>query len=249
LRVKRTIRENELSNSDTLSTVGIDVPPGLNATDHNAIHERMVRYKDIHAAAWGSFSAAWKGVVYRYRAACEYSAQFTELNSLNRNATFEERYLQDHALFSFSVSALSTLECFYFGMNCIGCVINQTTFPITSAKDLRFYPPEVVKRYTALFPNEQIIKEMQDCLSAPAYAHLGNMRNVLTHRGAPPRHFKVGGDQDGKIFMPSNPKELSPDWKFESEIDTNTTEVLRAWLEASLQKLLASARTFSDTMI
>jgi hypothetical protein len=238
-----------LSTSTALSTVGISAPPGLHAAAHSAIHEQMVPHKDNHPAACGSFGAAWKGVVYRYRAACEYSTQFKNLNSLGRPATFEERYLQDHALFSFSVSALSALECFYFGMHCVGCVADSPTFPIASAKDLKFYPPDVVKRYLAAFPTDQITTEMQACLSAPAYNHLGEMRNVLTHRGAPPRHFNVGGDDDGKVFMPSNPKELSPNWKFESEVDANTTETLRSWLEISLQKLLSAAQAFSSARI
>lgn len=233
-----------MSTSTTLSTLGISVQPELNVAAYDAIHERMVSRNVTHSEACGSFSAAWKGVVYRYRAACEYSTQFNELNSLDRPATVDERYLQDHALFSFSVSALSALECFYFGMNCVGCVADSSTFPIASEKDLKGYPKDVVKRYLTAFPADQITIEMQACASAPAYEHLSDMRNVLTHRGAPPRLFK-----EGRVFMPSNPKELSPNWKFESEVDSNTTETLRAWLESRLNKLLSAAQVFSSARI
>ncbi len=96
-----------------LEPLGIHVPSAFPTEDHSAVHHWMIDCKDKYPEAWRLFTTGWNGLVYRYRAADESGDEFTRIALLGRPPTFEERYLQDSALFTFSVCALSTIECFF----------------------------------------------------------------------------------------------------------------------------------------
>ena len=70
------------------------------------------------------------------------------------------------------------------------------------------------------------------------------MRNVLSHRGMPPRKFFQGGERHGMATMPINPEAPSDQWQFDFSVDEQTTRMFREWLSNTLADLMDSADKF-----
>lgn len=235
-----------MNGSNKLISVGIKLGQEFDGASYEAIRQKMLGYREDHPVALRLFKAAWKGLAYRYRAVAESNEIFTAFIPKINSFTPDQRYYQDHALFTFSFCALSTLECFCFGAHCFASVINPIVFPVSDAKNLRFKPKDVLKHYKAKYPSDSLTHEMQICLSATKFSQLQNLRNVLTHRGIPPRHFDIGGETDGKIYLPINPEDPSNQWVFDFEINERTTSNIKIWLTDTLCNLLIAARKFCE---
>ena len=85
---------------------------------------------------------------------------------------------------------------------------------------------------------------MEKCLASAEYIVMVDFRNVLAHRGAIPRWFNRGGDEDGTATIPSNPTELSTDWQYNLTVDGSTTRTYATWFVGELSSLLATASQF-----
>lgn len=229
-----------------LSSIGLVMPQSFNSAAHDKVHECLLPYKDNHLSEWMSFGIAWKGVAYRSKAALSYHQRFTDLVRRTTSPASEERFEQEHALFGFFSAALSSLECYYYALYCVGAMQNSAAFPAASPKDLRVYPLNVKDRFLATFPSDPVTAEMQSVIADPMFSEISDIRNVLNHRGVPPRHFFQGGDKHGKAMAPSNPKDPAAQWAYLFEINDKTTEDRWVWVSGRLFKLLATAEAFCN---
>jgi hypothetical protein len=233
-----------------LNTVGFIPPPDFPAQGYNNIHECLKKYKDTHEVQWMSFSSGWNGVAYRYRAMAEYDEQFTtSLREFGNSPPPEERYQQGKALFGFFTNAVSVIECFFFSTYCMASILKPSVFPVSRPEDLRFYPNNVEPKFAVNFPNNPLSLSMSHCLSEPAYDDMCVMRNVLSHRGMPPRKFYKGGDRNGMATMPINPEAPSDQWQFDFSVDEQTTKIFREWLSNTLAGLMDSADKFCASQL
>lgn len=227
-----------------LGALGFKVPPNFPMSSYDEIRLILEKYKDTHKAQCKSFGLGWHGVAYRYRALFEYDLKFTDSVTVSNAPPPEERYQQGKALFGFFINSLSVIECFFYAMYSIASILEPVRFPITRAEDLNFYPEHVESKYSSCFSGELIATEMNQCLNEPIYKDMKDIRNVITHRGMPPRAFHIGDDRNGMAFMPANIRDPSDQWHFDFPIDSQTTSTRRQWLVDSLNKLMKAACNF-----
>lgn len=228
----------------TLNSIGIEVPPGFDGDRYETIHQVTLIFKDANFSTWTSFGTAWKGVAHRFRAAGEHSARFTASIARTKAPEPDERYQQDHDLFGFVLCAHSALECWHFAMYCCGNLLDPYNFPMDTAKDLRLYPKDVLAAFDKRYGAEPIVRVMTALQNDPAQTSLEELRNVLVHRGIPPRKFHVGGELDGMARMPGNPKDLAARWIYSLDIGEGTTASRMTWLIARMGELLSASADF-----
>lgn len=228
----------------SITSLGIKMPVGFNVSAHSIVRERLSRYLKSHEAQWRSFTSAWNSVALRARATAEYDWEFTRLITISKSPPPEDRLRQEQALFGFFVNALSALECFYYAAYCFASILKPVEFPVSTPKDLKFYPNDVANKFAIIFAGEPISIEMQMCLNSPTYDELMKIRNVLAHRGTLPRQFFIGGEKDGSAMIPSNPTAPSILWSYDFAIDSKTTQERAQWVSKTLSRLLEVAEQF-----
>lgn len=230
----------------TLTSVGFIVPSDFPSDAYERIHGRLVKYKDTNREQWHSFILGWNGLAYRYRAMAEYDEQYSSLiRTFGNSPPSEERYKQGKALFGFFVTAVSTIECFFYSAYWVGAILEPGAFPL-DAKAIRLYPLDIAKKFEATFPEDSFSKQMTQCVCKSTYAEMKDIRDVLSHRGMLPRHFYRGGERNGMATMPVNPKDLSDQWQYDLSIDERTTATRRQWLSGELKHLTFAANNFCE---
>ena len=223
---------------------GLLMPSGFEVSQYDSVIGFVKPYRESQLESWKLFHAAWRGFAYRYKAAGESNMRFSELIKISLAPPVEVRYQQDDALYSFFGSALSSLECFYFSARCLGALSNPTMFGITKAKELIFQPKDVVAAFSKHFPGAELSQTLDGCCSSVEYTKLSNIRNVLSHRGTPPRHQEYGGTPILESHIPGNPKELSSNWQFDWAVGPSTTQETYDWLEVWCCELMSAAEKF-----
>jgi hypothetical protein len=141
------------------------------------------------------FAQAWLGVAYRFLACSDHDATFTRsLRSHGGAPPMAERNVQERALFEFFVNALSSLECFCYGMYFVGNRADPTGFPERAAEKLRSIAAGCVRRrYGQTFQDERLTSVLDQVLSSDEFKQLKLVRDRLAHRGSYPRKMFVGG--------------------------------------------------------
>jgi len=105
---------------------------------------------------------------------------------------------------------------------------------------------DVLVRFQKAFPTEAITEAMQRCLSSPEYTTLKELRNVLAHRGTPPRQtfFSTSGP-DRPSAITSNLSDLATNWRYDLELNAGCLEPNRVWSEDSVRTLVIGAASFA----
>jgi hypothetical protein len=88
---------------------------------------------------------------------------------------------------------------------------------------------------------------MQRCLASAEYATMAELRNVLVHRGTPPRqHFLRTCGSDTPSAIPSNLAHLASDWRYDfHHLAAECLEPYTTWLEQSVRALVIDAEAFT----
>jgi hypothetical protein len=231
------------------TNVGIVMPPDFPVKTYNEVLKYINKYNTSKKEEWTLFHMGWNGLRYRYRAMADYDEQFTSSVKKSNSSSHEERYIQENALFGFFVSGVSAIECLFFSIYCMASFINTKSFPVMKANELRFDPENVTTRFNISFPNDALSSCMTNFQANPKWTDLNDFRNVLSHRGVPPRTFYAGGERDGMATIPINPKEPSHIWKYDFYINENTTSSYRHWLSKELTNLLNNVETFCKSKL
>jgi len=229
-----------------LPSVGYKMPPDFPSPRYVKVSAALLKYKDTHRAQWLSFGLGWNGVAYRYRALFEYDDQFTtSVTGYSNSPIFEERYNQGKALFGFFANSTSDIECFFYSNYCIASILKPDVFSISDADKLRSINPKKVKeKFQTCFPTDCISVMMDECIKDATYTKMSEVRDVLTHRGIPPRSFYRGGERDGMATIPDNIKAPVDQWLYDLPIDKKTTASRRIWLTDTLNVLIAATDHF-----
>lgn len=230
-------------NADILRTTGMIAPPGFNSADYNAVNVKVAGRDS--GDVFKHFAAAWNAVPYRFRAALEHETRLTASLGRNTAPQPEERFAQDHDLFGFANSAISTVECFFFAMHCVGAMADPKGFPLTRDEDLNFKPDKVAQRFTSAFGTDPLAGALQACLWSAEWKRLKDFRITLFHRGTFLRRHSLGGEGPASAIA-ANPKALAGTWAYTLALDATTTAPLVAWLVSTLNNLLAEGRSFAD---
>ena len=180
------------TNSVVLKAVGLEVGPQFPAQAFDDTNDR-VWAKLGTSPTTTLFLTAWNGVALRYYAVTRHaSAVDASLTAFTGAPPAPQRAEEEDALFGLYGAALSAIECVTFAAFVAGSIVQPSAFPIATEKDLRaITPSETAKRFASAFLGDQIVTALQAMLASPAFGAISGARNVLSHRGVPPRTHNV----------------------------------------------------------
>jgi len=171
---------------------------------------------------YGDFALSYNSIRYRFRSVADADAAYQAAFRMpDVSGDQEKRYLEERELFNFFATFVSTVEVLCYCAFAIGSMANTTAFPLATEKNRRNVNPKKTKdNFATYYLADQTTVELDDMLST--YADADKMRNLLSHRGSPPRHhFRyVGGPGRNRTEWGPAP----------FEIDANTTARLRPLL-------------------
>lgn len=168
-----------------------DFPVGALEALHLHLTER--RDRPQIGASWGDYSSAANGLIYRFRAADEDVERVCESLNISNSPAQPERYIQERDLFGFSFQGLSAVECLFFAVYFVGAMIEPTAVsPTIDRRDVK--PRRVANVCSAAFGGQTLATRLRDVLEDSQYQELVEIRNFLSHRGAPGRGFFTGGE-------------------------------------------------------
>jgi hypothetical protein len=197
---------------------------------------------------WRGFISAYHGVRARFRAMTEAEEVYVETVPQS-NETRENVFRQDRALFDFFANAVSVLETLCYACFSLAAQLRPTSFPMKTEKDLRDITPRfTLNKFEMLFPKEPLTRTLTELLNDAAFKELHETRNVLSHRGNPPRHYSVtlydtlGGQPQHKYL--GGAKGDPPKWHG-IVLDAEALLQRRSWLVSYVQRLVGDLLTFA----
>ena len=220
-----------------LNSRQLDVPSDFPGIDFESIEVR-VQSRLAGQRHLGRFAGAWSGVCYKFLAMAEYDERFTQEIIKNGSAPAPRlRYEQERDLFGFFSAGYSVIDSFSFGMFAIGAMLTPVAFSLHTEKDeRRVNPDSCFEKYSNTFSGDPILTALQLIGKSgdQDWANFSNIRNILTHRAAPPRSFQVGDptQPDARMIGPN------------IALDGRTTSSRRAQIARLLSKLLVASDAF-----
>lgn len=228
-------------------TASKSLPNGIGATKFDRIFEIGCGIADpnrgltAEKSAWYVFVNAWNGLAYRLIAAKSYSDAFRE--SL-QNSSMQDRYVQDHSLFGFTISALSSIECAYMATYGLGAMLRLEHFPVAKENDLKKMPTDIVMSFQKFCPSSPLTKALAKISTSPSYEELCNLRNALSHRGALGRQSQLSTHQNLPQLIPANPKALAATFNYDIEFVPELTEKKLEWVTQSVSFIMDEISDF-----
>ncbi len=197
------------------------------------VHAERVRPIAGEPTLYRQFALSHNAILWRFRSAVDADETYRLAYLLpDVSGDTEKRYAQERALFEFFAALVSTAEVLCYCSYAIAGMANDTAFPLVTEKDRRSVDPQLTKeKFAATYPTEAITATLDGMLNT--YADANKMRNVLSHRGSPPRATYLGGPKDGHV-------EWGP-----FEIDITLTEELRKWLSQQTHSVVEALCRFS----
>lgn len=216
------------------------LPDDFDREDYDVINAKVPTGGDPPRLEWKGFAAGWNGVAHRFRAAATANDRLVESITRAPFPGIEERHVQEEALFSFFVNAVSVYDCLYFALYYAGAIEDPAHFP-TAKRDLRKFPRDVVSCFGKAWPTDRIVRDLGNGLDLRDV--LAEYRDFLAHRGCLPRHDEVNlGGPDVPATIPENPKDRPVDWILSVPLLPATIRFFRDELAAEVKALLAGAR-------
>lgn len=218
----------------------IDMPADFANKPYDEVYQRLANAlgQQPQHSSWPEYSAAWTGLMYRFRSCAEHDEAFTKsVNEFGDTPGRSERYNQERDLFGFFVTGLSAIECACYGLFAIGSMLSPTGFPFTTDRARRNVNlNKTLEEYKNAYPNEGVVRVLQRIINEQQYIDWKYARNVLAHRSNPGRIIY------GSTRGPANTTE----WELQGiPIDSTATASRREWLANSLRDLLTEAEHFT----
>jgi hypothetical protein len=201
---------------------------------------------------WRGFIASYHGLRVRFRAMAEAEEVYVTTVPQS-NETRENVYLQDSALFAFFTNAVSVLEVFCYACFSLASQMKPSAFPMKTEIDCRRITPRfVLERFQLFYPKEVLTKALADLLDDADFTGLHEARNILSHRGNPPRAYGatieiIPGRPPQHKFI-GGAKGDPPIWHG-MVLDANALAERRTWIAGCLQTLVSAALEFARTNI
>lgn len=200
--------------------------------------------------SWHSYASAWNGVAYRLINAVESHEEFEKSISKSTAPGGQENYIQERALFSCIVSALSSIECFFMAAFSIGTALKPEYFQLDEAKNLNKIPCKVANCFSKWESTAIFSKLLKEIVESSNFKELNDLRNYLAHRGILPRkHYLSNGLKDIPSAVPTKPKELPLDFDYSNHLSDKTTYIHIEWLISTLNKLIQELDEFLKSKV
>jgi hypothetical protein len=226
----------------TLTINNLSMPDDFPAAAFEAVHKRLLSFNKTFE--YVQFVGAWSALSYRYLATVEYDESFVASILQNGPGPGPSiRYAQERDLFGFFSNGLSVFDAFSFGMFSIGAILVPDVFPLASADDERKVTfGGTLKSYRSAFTNDPFTAELQKILNDGSFQELRDLRNFLTHRAVPARHFSL-------VISGSGSKPTAELGRINIGLDQHTTSARRQDIVRLLKSALLAAREFAEVHV
>jgi len=206
-----------------------------------------------------SLLGAYNGILFRLRAAADYSEEFSRsLRRYGDAPALARRYQQERQLFGFFVSGLAALESFHYFLFFAGAELEPDSFRTLEEKALRaINRKSTTEAYGKAFPAEPITTALKQLngnhFNEPAAAlHEWEIfRNTLMHRSAPGRLIYMSWRDAVRlpVFGDASPADPAAQWKIRAvqvKIDANLTPLRLRWLLDTFVGLINAVDQFAQ---
>ncbi len=228
---------------------GIAMPLDFPLKTYNEIHLYLVKYGSSKKTEHTLFSVAWNGLGYRFRAMAEHDEKYILSTIKPKPHSHEDLYIQGNEFFSFFYCGVSALDCLFFSIYNIGSLLDTVTFPVMDAKELDIKRVDVKQKFRSKFTGDTLSISLTNIIKDPMCKGFYDYRNVLSHRGLLPRNIYAGGERDGTITIPINPRESSHNWIYDLPFDKDTTSSYRLWISTKLTNILSDVEVFCKSRL
>ncbi len=223
--------------TDADSLMGVTVPADFPASEHVRLNDRVGLHQPTQPAIYSEYAGGWNGVVYRFCECAQNDEAFRTWFSRGGHSPIpDNRYRQETHLFFFFVAGLAALESFSYMAHALGALVDLGQFPMTTADEKRgVNPRKTAERFgSSVYKAELLAVRLNAVVSSTEFKDWSEIRNVLAHRVSPPRHFYLGGPQDG-----------TADWMHLGALGPAVTQDRRRWLKDQLAELVPAAADFA----
>jgi hypothetical protein len=193
--------------------------------DPNQLTELYLQYGMAHNA-----------IVWRFRSVVDTDDTYRSAYSMpDVGGDIEKRYLQERELFEFFAAFVSTIEVLCYCAHAIGSMADQVEFPLATDDEKRAVTPRLTRdRFAQNYAADGITHALVNMVNN--YDVANKMRNLLSHRGSPPRHTYV---------FAGGPGVHNVEWE-QYQIDATLTANLRSWLAPHVQAVLEALCQFVE---
>jgi hypothetical protein len=218
------------------------MPDDFPTNTFEATHQKLARFNKNEL--YSHFIGAWHAISYRYLALVEYNERFTSSIIAHGRAPAQPlRYQQERDLFGFFNNGVSIFDAFCYGMFALGALLVPRDFPLASPQDERKVNcASTLRGYNSTFQNDPILNALQALMNDQAYKELGRIRNILTHRAAPPRNLSLAINIGSGTAKPS-----AKILRLDLVIDNRTTAAHRDEIARLLSSVLQATQIFVET--
>jgi hypothetical protein len=227
---------------------GFNLPDDVAIGDLEALHDKVTTRGYATPGqptdAWREWADGINGVMYRVIAADAASDAWILSMAKSDSPPLDDRVQQERALFEFYSNAFSVLECLGYALSAMAELVNPQAFLVTtSPREISFR--SAVRAFSDEYPMSRLAGILSSIDRSQELADLRDIRNTLSHRGAPARTFSEvatstpsGGSSErgsttwlGRILSPA------------------TTADLRIWVVTALNDVLRAANEFADAYL
>jgi hypothetical protein len=225
-----------------MTTLRLSLPRPFPLKTFEAVTNRVAVKMSRYSTDLDNFSGAHNGVIYRVRAAADYSKAFCRsLQRYGDAPLLLQRYQQERQLFGFLVSGFAALDSFHFQLFFIGAHLESAKFPTQTQKNLQNISiTTTVKAFNFVFPGEPITASPKMVPTHATFKEWKEWRNIVAHRSAPGRVVH------GSSFNPPPPSNWKIGEPSRIKIDSNLTPPRLAWLIDTLNDLINAADQFTQ---
>jgi hypothetical protein len=215
----------------------LDVPDDFPIDLLEATHAQISDPDDARRQTdeWREWAGACNGLLYRFLACAGHSDSLVSSLEASTSPPQPERYEQEKLLFDFFAEGLSALECLYYGVYFMGALVDPSQVDSGQARR-KIVPWYVTESFEAAFPGDAMTARLRAVLDNTDHRNWREARNILTHRAAPGRDFRTGGDDAGTYWMGGT-------------LDADAFVSRRAWLASTIEEMLASFQVFASARL
>jgi hypothetical protein len=216
---------------EALSINGLVMPTDFPRDLYEAVQNKLNRFQKQYGHDY--FIGAWSAISYRYHAVVDHDDDFTaSLIKHGPGPGQPLRYHQERNLFGFFSNGVSVLDAYCFAMFAVGAILIPSNFSLVDEWKIDWKFTSIA--YKSSFPGDPMPAVLDKLWVDPAYVDLREIRNVLTHRGVPPRHHSLPIGSDAKPTAILGRVNIALDKETTSSRRQQVVRLLSTALEAAL---------------
>jgi hypothetical protein len=180
--------------------------------------------------------SGWLAVAFRFLAMTSWDEEWRQSVAIQGVAPpMPVRVTQESSLFAFFASACAVLESACYAVNAARVLVVGEIGGLSPAHQRLVDPGRTADLLRRSFPEDPLTRELRAMLQSDDYRRLGQIRNVLSHRTAPPRTILIG--------VRANSGDVPADWGLDihgyerESLNDETTGSPRRWVGNELGRI------------